>query len=83
MNTYDPADCIVYIHMARQVAHEVAPVWSTGAPDRLSPGYANESSLTRLTGSSSVRHPRAGKSRRVALPACSAAYPAVASWRGR
>jgi hypothetical protein len=65
MNTYDPADYIVYVHMARQATPRVTPAWSTGTSDRLPSGYANESPRTRLRGCIFVGPP-AGKPRRVA-----------------
>jgi hypothetical protein len=49
MRTYDPADCIRYVHLAQDAAAPAAA--PPPAPDecqRLSPGYANTSLLARL-----------------------------------
>ena len=48
MNTYDPSDYIVYVHMDRTVPAAESPVASIPAAHRLPRGYANGSPRTRL-----------------------------------
>jgi hypothetical protein len=49
VNTYDPADRVLYIHMPRQMDPYSTPLESGNAYCRLPAGYANRSSRTRLT----------------------------------
>ena len=53
MNTYDPADYIVYVSMDRQTGSSVGAAPGRGMEHRLPEGYANASPKTRLR--SSVR----------------------------
>jgi hypothetical protein len=46
--TYDPADCIVYVHMASERDPYSNPLVSGRTSTRLPPGYANKSIRTRL-----------------------------------
>jgi hypothetical protein len=48
MNTYDPADGIVYVHMAPQADPWSAPVIEARRCNTLPSGYANQSPRTRL-----------------------------------
>jgi hypothetical protein len=48
MNTYDPADYIVYVSMDRSFAPSGTPAASVAAAHRLPSGYANGSPRTRL-----------------------------------
>jgi hypothetical protein len=49
MNTYDPANYIVYVSMDRSFsAASVAPAAAVATAHRLPSGYANGSPLTRL-----------------------------------
>jgi hypothetical protein len=50
VNTYDPADGIVYVHMARESDPYAVPVTSARSGNRLPAGYANHSCRTRLIG---------------------------------
>jgi len=50
VNTYDPADGIVYVHMARDSDPYAVPVTNAGSGGRLPVGYANNSLRTRLSG---------------------------------
>lgn len=50
MNTYDPADGMVYVRMAREVDPYANPVTRTRSVSRLPRGYANKSLRTRLSG---------------------------------
>ena len=52
MNTYDPADGIVYVHMAPQADPWSAPVIEARRCNTLPSGYANQSPRTRLRSSS-------------------------------
>ena len=58
MNTYDPSDYIVYVHMDRTCPASESTVTRVPAAHRLPGGYANESPRTRLrrTGSASPLH---------------------------
>ncbi len=47
MNTYDPADGIVYRHMARSIDPSATPVAATSVV-HLPAGYADQSPCTRL-----------------------------------
>ena len=61
VNTYDPADSIVYVHMAPESDPWSRPVVQTRRCTTLPTGYANQSPRTRLrTDSRSVgtRHSR-------------------------
>jgi hypothetical protein len=48
MNTYDPADYIVYVRMDRTLSPDPLPVPSARPAHRLPRGYANQSPGTRL-----------------------------------
>ena len=48
MNTYDPMDCIVYHHMARETDPHAVPVTTGRSCAQLPSEYANRSSRTRL-----------------------------------
>jgi hypothetical protein len=48
MNTYDPADSIVYVHMAPQADPWSVPLIETRRCNPLPTGYANQSPRTRL-----------------------------------
>jgi hypothetical protein len=49
MRTYDPADCILYVHLAQDpAAPAAAPPPAPDECQRLSPGYANASLRPRL-----------------------------------
>ena len=48
MNTYDPMDCIVYHHMARETDPHAVPVTSCRSCAQLPSEYANRSPRTRL-----------------------------------
>ena len=48
MNTYDPAEGIVYRHMAGRTDDPATSVDATSVVDRLPTGYANRSPSTRL-----------------------------------
>jgi hypothetical protein len=48
MNTYDPADSIVYVHMAPQADPWSIPLIETRRCNPLPTGYANQSPRTRL-----------------------------------
>ncbi len=48
MNTYDPSDYIVYVHMDRTFPASESPLPRVPAAHRLPSGYANESPRTRL-----------------------------------
>ena len=48
MNTYDPMDCIVYRHMARETDPHAVPVTSGRSCTRLPSEYANRSPQTCL-----------------------------------
>ena len=48
VNTYDPADSIVYVHMARESDPWSPPVIRTQRCTTLPTGYANQSPRTRL-----------------------------------
>ena len=50
MNTYDPADHIHYVRMARESDPYATPVTSTGSCNRLPVGYANKPPRTHVTG---------------------------------
>jgi hypothetical protein len=50
MRTYEPADDILYVHMAQDPAAGTAPRDSRGACHRLPAGYANRSLETCLAG---------------------------------
>jgi hypothetical protein len=50
VNTYDPADRIVYLHMARESDPYAIPVSSNRSGNRLPTGYANNAARTRLSG---------------------------------
>ncbi len=50
MNTYDPADRMVYVRMAREWEPYAHPVTRTRRVTRLPRGYANKSLRTRLRG---------------------------------
>jgi hypothetical protein len=50
MNTYDPADKLVYVHMAHDVDPYTTPLQSGRIYHKLPDGYANRSSRTRLEG---------------------------------
>jgi hypothetical protein len=49
MNTYDPADQILYVHMVREVDPYSTAVESGRTCTRLPVGYANRSSRTCLS----------------------------------
>ncbi len=55
MNTYDPTDRILYVHMTREEDFYSTPLESGNTYCRLPVGYANRSSRTRL-----MREHRAG-----------------------
>ena len=48
MRTYDPADCIVYVHLAQDPAAPAAPPRARDDCRRLPTGYANSSPRARL-----------------------------------
>jgi hypothetical protein len=48
MNTYDPADATVYVHMAPEADPYAIPVESRRTCTRLPVGYANHSTRTRI-----------------------------------
>ena len=48
MNTYDPSDYIVYVHMDRTFPASESPLAFIPAAHSLPRGYANESPRTRL-----------------------------------
>ena len=48
MNTYDPADYIVYVSMDRTLSPDPLPLPSARPVHRLPSGYANQSPGTRL-----------------------------------
>jgi hypothetical protein len=48
MNTYDPMDCIVYLHVAREPDPYAVPVTSGRSCARLPSEYANRSPRTCL-----------------------------------
>jgi hypothetical protein len=48
MNTYDPADATVYVHMVREPDPYAIPVESPRTCTRLPVGYANHSTRTRI-----------------------------------
>jgi hypothetical protein len=48
MRTYDPADCIVYVHLAQHPAAPAAPLHAHDECHRLPAGYANVSLRDRL-----------------------------------
>src|SRR5687768_886537 len=48
LNTYDPMDCIVYHHMARETDPYAVPVTSGRSCIQLPSEYANRSPWTRL-----------------------------------
>ena len=48
MRTYDPADCILYVHLAQDPAAGAAPPHAHDACHRLPAGYANTSLRARL-----------------------------------
>jgi hypothetical protein len=48
LNTYDPMDCIVYHHMARETDPYAVPVTSGRTCTQLPSEYANRSPRTRL-----------------------------------
>jgi hypothetical protein len=50
VNTYDPADHIVYVHMTREEDPYAIPVASNPTCSRLPSGYANRSLRTALVG---------------------------------
>lgn len=59
MNTYDPADSIVYVHLAGTAADRTAAVADIADEcHRLPPEYANQSPRTLLR---DTRTPRAGR----------------------
>ena len=49
MNTYDPANGIVYRHMTRTSDPDGMPATKTAPAGRLPSGYSNSSPRTRLT----------------------------------
>ena len=49
MNTYDPANGMVYRHMTRESDPYAVPVTTTRSSGRLPAGYSNSSPRTRLT----------------------------------
>ncbi len=55
MNTYDPADYIVYVSMDRTLTPSVSPLPGICPENRLPSGYANESPRTRLRRGTAVR----------------------------
>jgi hypothetical protein len=48
VNTYDPANGIVYRHMTRECDPYAVPVTSSRSSSRLPTGYSNSSPRTRL-----------------------------------
>ncbi len=48
MNTYDPANGMVYLHMTRESDAYAVPVTSTRSSGQLPVGYSNSSPRTRL-----------------------------------
>ncbi len=42
MNIYDPADCIVYLHMPRRTDPDAVPVERTRTSDRLPTGLGEQ-----------------------------------------
>lgn len=55
MNSYDPAERIVYVHMARETDPYSAPLISGRTRNRLPVGYANKSVRTRLKRTGGIR----------------------------
>jgi hypothetical protein len=49
VNTYDPANGLVYRHMVRETDPYAIPVTSSRSSDRLPAGYSNSSPRTRLS----------------------------------
>jgi hypothetical protein len=67
MNTYDPSDRILYVHMSGPAEARSAPADSATAGAVLPAGYANQSPRTRLTRRPAhVRHNRAAVAFRTA-----------------
>jgi hypothetical protein len=58
MNTYDPAETILYVHMVREAEPYSRPLESGRTCTRLPVGYANKSSRTRLTDRLKMRSAR-------------------------
>lgn len=75
MRTYDPADDILYVHLAQQPAAPAAPPHADDECHRLPDGYANVSLRAR------IGEPRAASARLalVLLPGGSAAAGSPAS----
>jgi hypothetical protein len=48
VNIYDPADAILYVHMARETDPDAIPVVGGRTCARLPVGYANHSARTRI-----------------------------------
>ena len=48
MNTYDPSDYLVYVHMDQRLPAIENPWGTVPAAHRLPAGYANQAPLTRL-----------------------------------
>lgn len=48
MNTYDPAERILYVHMTREIDPYATPLESGRTYKRLPVGYANRFERTRL-----------------------------------
>ena len=69
MNTYDPADYIVYVSMDRQHRPSVVGRPSDLAANRLPEGYANASPKTRLRRAAVQPSPSEGQAAPGPLPA--------------
>ena len=48
VNTYDPAEAILYVHMARETDPYAIPVENRRTCTRLPAGYSNTSARTRI-----------------------------------
>jgi hypothetical protein len=66
MNTYDPSDRILYVHLSGPAASRPAPVDSAPACTPLPSGYANQSPGTRLQRPAHLRRNKPGAASRTA-----------------
>jgi hypothetical protein len=55
MNTYDPADLILYVNMTREIGSDSPPLEGGLRCNKLPASYANRSSRTRLRGAKPCR----------------------------
>ena len=63
MNTYDPADYIVYVHIDQKLQSALSHLPSVPAESPLPSGYANASPRTRLRNGTAVRPSRSSRQR--------------------